>query len=87
MKNHQRKALKEALKLPGMESHIRRLKASWKEPNPSQDIIYGWVKHEVAKRLYAAMLQKLCLSELMAMHQSGISALAMHAVETTDPRD
>jgi hypothetical protein len=52
------KALKNALKLPGMQSHINRMKAAWKNRQPSPDTLYTWATHKVAKGLYTRLLHR-----------------------------
>ena len=73
--------LQTALRLPGMKAHINRMKAVWKDPKPSQTILSTWVKHKLAKELYADIL-KQDLPDVLAMHQSGIHSLTYHALIT-----
>jgi hypothetical protein len=59
-------ALKEALKLPGMRTHLLRKKAAWKKPRLSRLITYVWVRHRIAEELHS-QLMKMPISILLKM--------------------
>ena len=76
-------ALKKALKIPGMQSHINRKTAAWRLIhkrdglkgiyNPTREVIYEWVKGKVASILYSGLHQK-SLEELYEMYACGMTA-------------
>jgi hypothetical protein len=68
MQKKEIETLKTALKLPGMQSHLRRKKAAWKNPCPSRAIIYTWVQHRIADELHS-QLMKTPLSILLNMQK------------------
>lgn len=69
MKKSELKALERALKLPEIQSHLRRKKAAWKDPNPSQEIIYQWVQHRLAQTLYSDLM-KWSVSALLPCYKT-----------------
>jgi hypothetical protein len=67
-------ALKEALKLPGMRTHLNRKKAAWKNPRPSRLIIYTWVRHRIAEELHSELM-KMPISTLLKLKKGGLYGL------------
>jgi hypothetical protein len=60
-----KRVFKQALALPGMESHIKRLKAFWKSPMPSDEVLERWLIGEIAKQFYRKRLLKMSLTDLI----------------------
>jgi hypothetical protein len=71
--NHTSKELIErGMKIPDMKSHINRLKASWRIPSPSDEVIEQWMRHRVVRILGVDLLQKKTLKELLDLYDSSI---------------
>jgi hypothetical protein len=80
-------ALKKALKIPGMQTHINRKTAAWRLIhkrdglkgiyNPTIETVYEWAKGKVASILYIRLHQK-SLEELYEMFVCGMTAGEMN---------
>jgi len=68
-KKPSKKAIKRGKALPGMQSHINRLKASWRDPMPSEDVIERWIQHRVVKMIGTELLRIKTTKELIDMYE------------------
>ena len=68
-KKPSKRAIKRGMALPGMQSHVNRLKASWRNPNPTDAIMEGWVRHRVVKMIDAELLRIKSTMELIDMYE------------------
>jgi hypothetical protein len=92
MKREELSALKKALKIPGMQSHINRKAAAWgvihrkagftsrRKYKPSNEIVYEWAKGKIASILYSSLHQK-SLEELYEMYACGMTAGEMNFLD------
>lgn len=64
--------IERGMKIPDMQSHINRLKASWRCPSPSDAVIEQWVRHRIVKILGMDLLQKKTLKELLDSYDSSV---------------
>lgn len=65
-----KRAIKQGLALPGMQSHLNRLKASWRVRYPSEEILERWIKHRVVTMITSELLTNKTLPELLDMYRS-----------------
>lgn len=94
MKREELSALKKALKIPGMQTHINRKTAAWKviqrrdnnkfyaSFTPTKETLHTWVKGKVASILYSRLHQK-SLEELYEMFVCGMTAGEMNFFNET----
>jgi hypothetical protein len=64
--------IERGMKIPDMQSHINRLKASWRCPSPSDEVMEQWVRHRIVKILGMDLLQKRTLKELLDSYDNSV---------------
>jgi histidinol-phosphate/aromatic aminotransferase/cobyric acid decarboxylase-like protein len=67
--------IERGMKIPDMKSHINRLKASWRIPSPSDEVIEQWLRHRVVRLLAVDLLQKKTLKELLDLYDISVSII------------
>jgi hypothetical protein len=73
-KKPSKKAIKRGMALPGMQSHINRLKASWRTSMPSDEVTERWIQHRVVKMIGVELLRIKTTKEMIDMYQ-GLTGL------------
>jgi len=72
-KKRSKKAIKRGMALPGMQSHINRLKASWRTPAPSDEVTERWIQHRVVKMIGAELLRIKTTMQMIDMYEGLIT--------------
>jgi len=68
-----KEGIERGMLLPGMQSHIKRLKASWRCYRPSDDATERWIQHRVVKMIGIELLRDKTTHELIDMYENLIS--------------
>lgn len=69
-----KRAIRQGLALPGMQSHINRLKASWRDPAPSDEVLDGWIRGWVVKQIGVELHRIKTTKELIDLY-GGLATL------------
>jgi hypothetical protein len=67
-------AIKEALKFPEIQIHLRRKKVAWKKSNLTEEVTYRWVQHWLAEKLHSELM-KIPVSTLLRWYQGGFDGI------------
>lgn len=65
-----KRTIARGLALKGMEAHINRLKASWRNYNPSDEVLDRWIRFKVAKMITAEMLRVYTTAEMIDLYEN-----------------
>lgn len=68
-KKPSKKAIKRGMALPGMQSHINRLKASWRCPKPSDETTERWIQHKVVAMIGVELHRIKTTMQLIDMYE------------------